>query len=151
MNKYVFILILSIFFTGCGNKVIFNESRPMNNNVWNRFEDQIFEVAVEEDTPYDIFLTLSHTNKSNSSVFVTISIETPGGEFRAREYQFKLKSRENEWLGNPEGDTYKIELPIKKDFVFKKKGNCKITVENRYSKVQLPGISAVGLLVQKSN
>jgi gliding motility-associated lipoprotein GldH len=151
MKNIILIISIILIITGCDSGIIYNKSNTFKNNEWSRFDDQIFNINVKKDVPYDMRFILRHSDISINSIVVTISIETPGNEFRTREYIFNLKDDDKKWLGIKEGDYWYVELPVRKEFIFKESGNCKISIENKYPKSVFPGIKSVGFLVKKSN
>ena len=123
----------------------------MDNMVWQRFDNQEFSFDVEKETPVDLYLSLRHhTNYPYDHINVNVTIETPDGEKRSREYRFNLKDKKGSWKSSGMGELWDIDLPIRKNISFRDSGECRVIIENKMSKIHTPGILEVGLLVRKS-
>jgi len=81
---------------------------------------------------------------------VNITFYTPDGTTRSRDYDFDLKDKEGNRLGDSNDGVWKIKLPVRRDMTIYEKGICKVRVENKYSKYELPGVAEVGLTARKS-
>ena len=150
-QSLVSIFLILIFLSSCQEPAVFREYRKMANVSWNRFNILEFEVLVEKGDLLDFDILLRHhTDFPYDKLYVNITFYTPGGDMRSAEYDFKLKNENGKWLANGMGDLWDIELPIRKEMHFYEAGICKVRIENKYPKVNTPGIIEVGLLVKKS-
>ncbi len=150
MQRFLLLLII-VFITSCSGENIYNEYKKFDNVSWNRFDIVEFEFPVNKNEPYNLNLALRHhTYFPFSFIDVNITIFTPDGEIRSRNYHYNLKTSDLEWKGKGMGEIWDIELPIRKQMIFNENGNCKILIENKMSKVETPGIMELGLIVDKS-
>lgn len=118
---------------------------------WNRFDFQTFEVPVEQNETLDFYLAIRHhTHFPYDKLWVNITIYTPDGTMRSRDYDFDLKDENGNWLAKGLGELWDIELLIRKEMLFNKNGVCKVRIENKHSKYEMPGIMEVGLIVRES-
>jgi len=81
---------------------------------------------------------------------VNITFYTPDGTTRSRDYDFDLKDKNGNWLGEQKNGVWQNKLPVRKGMTIYEKGICKVRVENKYSKYELPGVTGVGLVAGKS-
>ncbi len=146
------ILISLIILTSClRESVEFREYVEMDNMTWNRFNTLEFEVPVKENDVFDFKLFLRHhTDFPYDKLFVNITFYSPGGDIRSRDYDFDLKDYRGDWLANGMGELWDLEILIRKEMPFFENGICKVRVENKYSKLDTPGIIEIGIIVQKS-
>ncbi len=151
MYKVLPSLIIILLLASCTNNTTFKEYKKFDDISWNRFDILEFEFPVEKQEPLDFYLALRHhTDFPYSYIDVDITINTPDGEIRSREYRFRLKNTDLKWKGDGMGDLWDIEFPIRKEMLFNKSGICKIQIENKMHKVETPGIIEVGLIARKS-
>ena len=153
MNKVLFGLLTSLLIlSSCvGESVVFKEYVEMENMTWNRFNILEFEVPVKENDIFDFKLFLRHhTDFPYGKLFVNITFYSPGGDMRSKDYDFDLKDYRGDWLANGMGELWDLEILIRKEMPFYESGTCKVRVENKYSKLDTPGIIEIGLIVQKS-
>jgi len=152
MQKVILPLITILLLTACTSNTTFKEYNKFDDVSWNRFDILEFEFPVQKNEPLDFYFALRHhTNFPYSYIDVNITINTPDGEIRSREYRFRLKNTELKWKGDGMGELWDIELPIRKEMLFNKSGICKVQIENKMHKVETPGIIEVGLIVKDSS
>ncbi|NOX87112.1 MAG: gliding motility lipoprotein GldH [Chlorobi bacterium] len=153
MRKIIILVIIATFMLGsCNSKPdYFNKEYKMTNQVWKRFDVFWFDVPVRKNDVLDFYLPLSHTKEYPLDKFwVNITFYTPDGTTRSRDYDFDLKDKEGNWLGIQRDGLWKVELPVRKEMPVYEAGICKVRVENKYSKFELPGVASVGLIAKKS-
>ena len=152
MKRLFLLTIISIvLLSSCGDNVVFRQYNKMENVSWNRFDFQTFEVPVEQNDMLDFYLALRHhTNFPYKKLWVNITFYLPDGSMRSRDYDFMLKDEEGNWIAEGLGELWDIELPIRKEMLFNKAGICKVRIENKHSKYEMPGVIEVGLVVKKS-
>lgn len=150
----VILLIIGItFLLSCsGEKTIFEKYHQFPNLTWNRFEFVTFEVPVEDvSAAYDIFLTLRHIPEMQFPELVfNITMFLPGEEMRTADYTLGLFDSEGRQLSNCLGDLCDITMPIRQEFYFSEPGTVTIEIENKFTKMELPGMMKVGLIVKKA-
>lgn len=152
MRKYISSVVVIFILVGCNNNVVFKEYNAFENVSWNKRDVLDFDFQVQKSESLDFYLAIRHhTNFPFSFIKVNVTLFTPDGEMRSRDYHFRLKNRESKWLGDGMGELWDIELPIRKDMIFNKSGMCKVSIENKMDKVETPGLIEVGLIVKKSD
>ena len=140
-----------LLFTSCGNRTVFKEYREMENVSWNRFDLQNFDIPVNKNDALDFYLYLRHhTYYPYDYLDVNITFYMPGDEMRSGEYHFNLKDENGAWKAKGMGELWDIELPVRKGLKFSEDGTCKVRIENKMTKVEIPGIVEIGLIVKKS-
>ena len=134
------------------NTPIFEEYRQFEDLSWNRFDILEFSAEVEEQqSPVDIFLNIRHLPEiPYKSMTISYTIYSPAGDMRSSEYSFELIDQEGNSLSNCMGDYCDLMVPIREAFVFSEPGRVKFEIENKYTKMEMPGIIEVGLIMKKS-
>jgi gliding motility-associated lipoprotein GldH len=152
MKRLISFLFTGILFlTACSDSTVYREYVTMKNINWERMNILEFDVPVVNGDQLDFYLSLRHhTDFPYDKLYVNITFYSPGGEMRSRDYDFNLKDENGKWLADGMGELWDIELPIRKGMPFYQEGNCRVRVENKYSKYDTPGIIQVGLTVKRS-
>ncbi len=151
MKRIIPLLLVALLFS-CGNGAIYKKYHRFENITWDRFEILNFEVDVDKDQLLDFeFLFRHHTLYLYDFIDVNITFYTPSGATLSRDYHFKLKDEDGNWKASGAGDLWDITFPIRKEMKFSRKGNCKIRIENKMTKINTPGIVEVGLLARHSD
>ena len=152
MKRFFLLSIIPVLLlSSCGDNVVFRQYNIMENLSWNRFDFQEFEVRVEQGDILDFYLALRHhTDFPYKKLWVNVTFYPPDGSMRSRDYDFMLKDAEGNWIADGMGELWDIELLIRKEMLFTKTGICKVRIENKHSKYEIPGVIEVGLIVRKS-
>ncbi len=150
MKRLIPLLLLAILFTSCGGKQVFKDYHRFDNITWDRFNNLIFDVNVEKGQLLDFDLSLRHhTLYPYDYLDVNITFYTPSGATLSRDYHFDLKDKNGNWKASGAGDLWDIDLSIRKEMSFSKSGICKVRIENKMTKVKIPGIVEVGLIARE--
>jgi len=151
MKKSVLLFLFPMLLSACSNNTVFNETKTFDNSTWRRFDILWFSVPVKKGDALDFDLNFTHADGFQyDKLWVDITFYTPDGTTRSRDYDFNLKDRAGNWKGDKRGDRWHVVLPIRKDLLFNETGICKVRVENKYSKMETPGIVELGLAVRKN-
>ncbi|HDO26915.1 MAG TPA: hypothetical protein ENH02_02250 [Bacteroidetes bacterium] len=151
MKRSVLLLLLPVILSACSHAVVFNETKTFDNATWRRFDILWFNVPVKKGDVLDFDLNLTHLSGFQyDKLWVDITFYTPDGTTRSRDYDFNLKDKAGNRKGEKSGDRWQVDLPVRKDLSFNKTGICKVRIENKYSKMETPGIVELGLTVNKS-
>jgi len=154
MKKIVYInIFLIILISSCSDSKVFEEYHKFDNLSWNRFDNQKFDVPIEDtESEYDIFITFRHLPEiPYKEIKINLTIHLPDGEFRTADHIFELIDKEGNNLSECLGDFCDISFPVRKGFTFSEPGIVRFEIENKYTKVEMPGIVEVGLIVRKAN
>lgn len=147
-----FLLLLTIITGACSRGPVYQGAHNFEGAVWNRFDIIKFTVPLkEEGRAYDIYFTLKHTaGYSEPSLPVYIIMNTPSGEERMREISVKTTPSliKSESAADSLGS---VKIPVWKGVSIPEKGNCVISVENIYPKIQAQGVEQIGILVEVSS
>ncbi|MCD4698436.1 MAG: gliding motility lipoprotein GldH [Bacteroidales bacterium] len=159
MKKKNILLVISIaflllFIVACDtNKKVYEKYHKFDNLSWNRFNILEFEIPIEETGhTYNIYLTIRHIPEfPNKKLLINYAYFMPSGDMRTNDKELKLTNREGDRLSNCLGDFCDIEFLIRKELSFSEPGLLKVEIENKHTKIELPGIIEVGLIIRESN
>ena len=146
-------LILHLL-SGCNRySVVYEEYTKFDDLSWNRFDLLTFEMQVEDiASPYNIFLTVRHIPEvPYEELNLNFTIFAPGGDMRTTDYTIEFYDIDGKKRSDCLGDLCDLQLLLREGFRFNEQGLVRFELENKYTKVELPGIIEVGLMVQKIN
>ena len=149
--------IVSVFFTSCGDKFVYQNTLEFPDQKWDRIEkgkDISFEkinITNIKDV-YDINVSFSHTKNINvDEISFILRIISPSGIKKETIHTVQLKDRNAEkFIGSDLGNTVEIKEPIKQYLTFTEKGEYKFIISNYSSKYQVTGLKNIGIEVKKS-
>lgn len=113
---------------------------------WQRFTNP--EINFQISNPgvyYDMFMELEFDISQKPDNFrISIIMNTPSGEMRSRNITLELeKARVEDGRGI-------LKIPLRREYAFRDKGLCSFEVENRSSKMILPGMKSLTIIMEKS-
>jgi len=153
-QKTTWLLFISFLFGfGCVNHKIYEEYKKFEKYSWHRFDFLEFKVPIEDpDIAYNIYISIRHLPEfSLKELPVNVTIYSPSGEIRSAEYKLDLLDNDGNRLSECLGDFCDINILIRDDYIFSEPGIFKFRIENKWPKLDLPGIMEVGLMIKKSN
>ena len=154
-NIFILLIIFMLGFVSCSEKqdsaVL---SRDFEGEVWNRFDylDASFNVVkapmiadvVMEIEVTDVFPNIYPYHDADNGVFyIAMTVSSPDGARRAREFKFGLKDKEGNFKSEKVDGYYHYELPLMSEMTFSEKGAYDFRIENKYSKDPLYGIKSL--------
>jgi len=148
----LFFAILIVSF-GCNNSKVFEEYKKFDNLNWNRFNNLEFEVRVEDlESEFDVYVSLRHLPEfPHKELPINLTIYSPSGEMRSADHLLELADKEGNNLSKCVGDYCDVSILVRKELSFYEPGVYKFVIENKWKKVDLPGIMEVGLTIKKSS
>jgi gliding motility-associated lipoprotein GldH len=136
----------------CQNDKTFEQYKKLDKQSWNRFNILKFEIPVHDtQTPVDIVLAIRHLPEFQiRELPINMTIYMPSGEMRSAEEVLKFTEKDGKSRSECLGDLCDITFNLREDFTFSETGTVRIEIENKWPKVELPGILEVGLILRKS-
>lgn len=146
------ILFFTVFLVSCGGNKVYEDYQKLDKQSWNRFNFLKFEMPVEDiDQDYDIYLVFRHWPEfPHKAIPLTITIYMPSGSERTFDHNVKLYSKGGHQLSECLGDFCDLEDLIRPGLRFSETGIVKFEIENKFTKIETPGIMEVGLIVRKA-
>lgn len=145
------LLISTIFFSSCSKQgPVFENYQKFSQNSWDRFNQIIFNVPIDDsEGDYEFSLIIKPTNDfPYETMPVYVILKTPSGEERTNEVKVRIREG-GKFIGQKEGEPVVIKASLWKELKIADKGKCRLSVENMVPKIQTPGISEIGLIVEK--
>ncbi|MBK7212489.1 MAG: hypothetical protein IPH88_04140 [Bacteroidales bacterium] len=145
------LLISTIFLSSCSKQgPVFENYQKFSQNSWDRFNQIIFNVPIDDtEGAYEFSLIIKPTNDfPYETMPVYVILKTPSGEERTNEVKVRIKEG-GKFIGQKEGEPLVIKASLWKELKISDKGKCRLSVENMVPKIQTPGISEIGLIVEK--
>jgi gliding motility-associated lipoprotein GldH len=143
------LVVLLITTTACLKKDSFKFRETFDDGIWYRYKKLHFTLAVnKKDKEYDLELRLIYDSVFEAKKLnLNLVIETPDGEERSREYSIRVRDEDGHLKGVQSNGKYILEVSLNKELRFRKKGVCRIEIENLMPKIETQGIYEVGLLI----
>jgi len=142
--RYIALFILT---AGCSSGSTIESFHNFPGQKWQRFENPLINFDIEHpNTFYDMWLELHYTSSFDTdNLPVTVIMYTPSGEIRSRDIILKLNVEKDK-----HGESGKLRVPLRKEFAFSEKGDCKFEIENRSQKIEASGLISIGIIMEKS-
>jgi gliding motility-associated lipoprotein GldH len=134
------------------NKTVYEEYKTIENLSWYRFDILKFSADLEYvDKPYDILLNVRHLPLVRyEEMEINLTIYTASGDMRSTDYTIDFYDRDDKRLSNCMGDYCDLRTTLRTGFLFAEPGVVRFEVENKYTKLEMPGIMEIGLLLVES-
>ncbi len=119
---------------------------------WNRFDIVKFDIPVEEGGfEADFFLTIRHIPEiPYESLKYNFTFIMPSGEIRTADHVLQFADDEGNSLSQCMGDLCDLTVPVRMGLRVSEAGTLRIEIENKYTRLEMPGIMEVGLIVRES-
>lgn len=149
--RIFYLNLLVVIMASCQtNPAIYEEYRKFEDLSWNRFDILQFIAPVDNvQSPVDIFLNIRHLPEvPYEEMTIQFTLFSPSGDMRTSEHTFDFIDRDGKRISDCMGDYCDLLVPIRKAFRFNETGTVKFEIENKFTKVEMPGILEVGLIIK---
>ena len=147
----LFILFIFVSLVACNKGVVYKKNVKIPSSVWNMNNIVELNAQIDEiDTPYNLFLSIRHTQyypASNLWLFITIT--SPEGDLQKDTFECLLSDQNHKWVGKGMGDIYDAKLLYHDTIKFPTTGEYKFEIQQGMRMENLPHIMDVGLIVKK--
>ena len=146
-------IMLILIISGCsGERKVYEKYHEFDDMSWNRFDYLTFEAALDDvNASYDIYIAIRHIPEiPYKEMEVNLTIHSPSGVMRSANHVMDLVDREGNRLSECLGDLCDIEILIHEGYTINNPGTVKFEIENKHTKLEMPGIMKVGMVVRKS-
>lgn len=151
LRSYWLFFLLLLVITGCNQNKAFEEYKKFDNLSWNRFNFLEFEVLVEDtESEFDVYISLRHLPEFfHNKLPINLTIYSPSGEMRTADHLIELSDVDGNSLSKCVGDFCDVSILVRKEISFYESGTYTFRIENKWQKVELPGIMEVGLILER--
>jgi gliding motility-associated lipoprotein GldH len=154
-NLYFFSIVIFLL-SSCNPNRIYEENIDIPKNVWDKNFKTTYQVSITDTTQlYRLSVNVRHTNFFQfSNLWITIYTTFPDGKTLSKRVELPLSGKEGKWHGECLGDICDVNISIQEKTRFNQLGKHTFVFEqimrNKSLNLdQLPGIMAMGLLVEK--
>ncbi|HNW98338.1 MAG TPA: gliding motility lipoprotein GldH [Bacteroidales bacterium] len=149
--KNIIIIFCIILLCSCGKKKVFEKNIEMDNYEWTMDKKLTFDVPIDDTSSfYNVYIPVRHIdNYPYDGLLVNVTMDTPSGEERTKNYKLQLRDDNGNFKGDAGGDIWDIDVPIMEKIKFNSLGTFKFTIENNMPKTPTVCLMEVGLKVEK--
>lgn len=152
-NRASLIVLLIVLLGSCSTDVVFDETLALETQNWNR--KRVFTASVQLNdtiTPLNFMITLRNTDDyPYRNLYVFLTTVSPDGQAVRDTIECPLASQKGKWLGKGFGGVYDSRIIYRYREVLTQPGNYTFNVEQAMRMKDLPGLSEVGLRIEKSH
>jgi gliding motility-associated lipoprotein GldH len=150
-NKIILIFLVISLLTFSCNHVYKNydkESFPIYN--WKAGQEVTFTPVIEDvSKSYIVTLGLRHLYGFQfKTLAVTITSISPSGKQTKKNFVFKIKNAQNEYLAKCAGDYCDLENVVDSAFTFQEPGQYQYIITHKAT-TSIPGVMELGLIIDK--
>ena len=149
----IFLMLIIICFSSCDRKRIFEENKPIANNLWGSGNILKFTVDVVDTVNSNNFY-LNVRNADGypyNNLFLFIKTTFPNGKVSTDTMECVLADEKGKWLGSGMGDIYDNQIPFKRNVRFPILGKYTFELQQGMRLDTIPLIMDVGLRIEKAD
>ena len=155
MKKQLTISVLCAFtglILGCKHDFLLEEKKSVAGKTWVQADSLRFDFdLVDTAHVYNLFVDVEHSDGYPfENLYVRIHTVLPSGKRLVKIRSLQLAGPAGEWLGSGSGEKIKARVTLQEHAYFGQPGHYALVFEQWMRQDSLPGISAVGLAVQKT-
>jgi gliding motility-associated lipoprotein GldH len=157
MNKLLIfnvLSLLSLLFVACKKDYFFEQKKTTAQPEFWAYKDSIrfdFDL-IDTSVTYNLIVDVDHADKfAFENLYVKIHTIFPSGKRLGKLKSLQLMTPTGGWLGQKSGETVQANLVLQDHTIFKEPGHYSIVFEQFMRRDSLPGITAIGLSVEKTN
>jgi gliding motility-associated lipoprotein GldH len=152
-NNYPSVLILStlLLLSSCNSKVVFSDSKVMNDKTWNLKDIPSFKVLVNDTVNSNnvIFTIRTSSSYPYRNIYLFVTTTSPDGRSIGDTLQYNLADEKGNWLGKGFGDIHELNLTYKTNVYFPVRGIYQFNIQHGMRAEDLKGVYDIGLRVEK--
>ncbi len=150
-NKYLFLIILSVYLFSCKEKIVFEKSKPISKKIWEISDTLEFETTINDTSNfYNIFIHIdAQENFLTNNIWLFVKSESPSGNILKDTVMFYLSDAQGKWFGKKQGETINNKFIYKAHIRFPEKGIYKFYLQHGMRENDLPRVSSVGISIEK--
>lgn len=152
MIRILCLSILLLSFLACKQEYLFNSKDKIDNGIWTYQDLKRFQFSIQDTSAlYNIHLTLSAADSfATENIYIKLWTVFPDGKQLEYIKSIPIFDNEGKIIGDKSGQTYTQQIILQENAFFNQMGSYQITIEQFMRTDSLPGISSVGLIIEKS-
>ena len=153
MKPYQFPVLLGLFLlTSCGPKVVFEETKTFEQEVWAYDDIARFDFQVEDTFAYyDVWVAISHNaNYPYQNMYTNILTAYPNQADAKQLLSFEMANKGGQWYGKCSDEICQLYIPLQERVQFTVPGDYQLGFEQYNRKDSLWGIQSFTLKIQES-
>lgn len=151
-KKYLlFALLISLLFTACDAKRVFDENIGIEEENWNRKNKAKFEVVITDTISlHNFYINLRNSpDYAKRNIYLYIKTTFPNNRVAIDTLAFFLADKEGKWLGKGIGRIKDNRILFKAGVRFPYKGKYLFEIEQGMRHEVLEGVVDVGIRIEK--
>ncbi len=142
-----------LLFAACGYKPVFQQSKSIPNNHWNKDSIVAISVPVVDTISYhDIYIDIRNLNSyPYSNLYLFVNVIAPNGDNMTDTIEYRLADDYGAWLGKKSSRIWDCKLPYRAMVKFAQQGSYTFDIKQGMRNDELEGISDVGLTIELSS
>lgn len=151
LKKYIFIFF-ALLLVGCSGRTIYSHYEPLPYSGWDADSALVYDFSVADSSRYyDIVLNLRHgDNYPHQNFWVFAELYRDSVLLSSDTLDYYLADDRGRWLGNGFGSHHDMPMLLKQRFVFPFGGEYRISLRHGMRNDVLPGVTEVGITVDKA-
>ena len=149
--RLVLLFITLVIQAGCADQTVFDQRREVETEKW--FSKDFFRYPVEiQDTaiPYKFSVLIRNTTEyPYSNLYLFVRTIFPDDKVATDTLDFLLANPDGSWLGSGVGKHRDNLITVLDKFWFPQKGEYVFEIEQAMQDIELEGIEAVGIRIEK--
>ena len=151
MKRILYILILAILLTSCGNDKLYDESVVIPEARWDNENIPYFDVIVDDTlSDYAFYLNIRHLeNYRYSNLYVFLNTEFPNGNVTRDTIECTFAYPDGRWMSKGSGTIRSAKILLNPALRFPLSGNYHFEIEQAMRDEVLKGITDIGISFEK--
>lgn len=148
------IVILTMLFllAACNGNVVFTDSQPVRDNIWNVHDVLKFPAPVTDTINSNNVTFIIRTGSSYPfrNIYLFVNTTSPDGQSITDTLHYYLADEQGKWFGKGFGDIHELTLPYKSNVFFPVKGTYTFAVNHGMRIIDLKGVYDFGIRIEKT-
>ncbi len=145
------VLMILLAFFSCETNKVYNDYHQIPEYKWKMSNNLKFDITITDTiTPCNIYFNVRNSGEyPYRNLWLFVKERTPQNQLVEDKFNCILANRNGRWLGKGFGDIFDLQLPYKKNVVFKKSGVYTFEISQGMRDTILNGIVNMGILIEK--
>lgn len=149
--RFIFPVCIAFGIVSCEQNFLFEEKKEIPGGVWTYRDSLDFRFTVTDTAElYNMYVDFEHADTfPNQNIYLKLFTRFPDGKRLSRARSFDLFNAQGESNGHCSGHKCQVRSLLQNNTYFNRPGEYTITLVQFMRQDSLPGVKAVGLVVEK--